>query len=238
MTQRLTLFLLLLAANVGLTQTLDLPVDFESATISYTFTDFNGGQASVIANPQSSGINTSANVGQMVKNTGATFGGSFLTFPNPIDFSTNKLFKVKVFSPAAGRRMLLKVENGTNGAIAFEREDTSTVANAWETFEFDFSAIDASQSYSKMVFIFDNGIVGDGSANFTWLFDDIELVMAPAPALSQIDLPVTFEDTTVDYSLTDFGGNSSSLVSDPNDATNMVARSVKTPGAQLWAGTT
>jgi hypothetical protein len=44
-----------------------LPVDFESSTIVYAFGDFNGGVLSVIANPQSKGINTSAKVARMVK---------------------------------------------------------------------------------------------------------------------------------------------------------------------------
>ena len=61
--------------------------------------------------------------------------------------------------------------------------------------------------------------------------------MAPPPALSQIDLPVTFEDTTVDYTMTDFGGNVSTLVVDPTSASNKVMRVIKTAGAQTWAGT-
>jgi hypothetical protein len=56
--------------------------------------------------------------------------------------------------------------------------------------------------------------------------------------LSQIDLPVTFEDTSVDYTLSDFGGNASSLIVDPSDANNHVIKVVKTQGAESWAGTT
>ncbi|MFL2567268.1 MAG: hypothetical protein ACJ0QK_00570, partial [Flavobacteriales bacterium] len=56
--------------------------------------------------------------------------------------------------------------------------------------------------------------------------------------LSQIDLPITWDDTTVDYTVTDFGGNSSSLTVDPLDPSNNVIMSDKTSGAQTWAGTT
>ena len=56
--------------------------------------------------------------------------------------------------------------------------------------------------------------------------------------LAQIDLPVTFEDTTVNYTVTDFGGNVSSFIIDPNDANNHVMKVVKTQGAETWAGTT
>ena len=36
----------------------------------------------------------------------------------------------------------------------------------------------------------------------------------------QIDLPVDFEGSTVNYTMTDFGGNESSLVTDPYDSGN------------------
>ena len=56
---------------------------------------------------------------------------------------------------------------------------------------------------------------------------------------AQIDLPITWNDTAnVDYSVADFGGNSSAVVVDPTNASNMVLMSTKTSGAQPWAGTT
>ena len=79
-------------------QTLAPPIDFESTTITYTFTNFDGGTATVISNPQSSGINTSSNVGQMVKGVGQPWGGSLIQMTNPIDFTVNKIFKMKVFN--------------------------------------------------------------------------------------------------------------------------------------------
>ena len=55
---------------------------------------------------------------------------------------------------------------------------------------------------------------------------------------AQIDLPITWEGTTTNYGVTDFGGNASSLVADPTNASNMVLKSDKTANAELWAGTT
>ena len=74
-----------------------------------------------------------------------------------------------------GAKLLLKVENLTNGGISFEKEVATTTANAWEELTFDFSAINTGLSYQKVVLIFDLGTMGDGSANFTYLFDDITL---------------------------------------------------------------
>ena len=74
-----------------------------------------------------------------------------------------------------GAKLLLKVENLTNNTINFEKEVATTTANAWEVLTFDYSAIDATKSYQKVILIFDLGTMGDGSANFTYLFDDITL---------------------------------------------------------------
>ncbi len=219
-------------------QALAPPIDFESGTISYTWTDFGGGVATVINNPQSSGINTSTKVGQMVKNAPEVWAGSYLQMTNPIDFSVNKIWKMKVYSPRVGARVLFKVENISNGAVFFEREDTSTVANAWEELTFDFSAINTSNSYQKVVLIWDLGVVGNGSASFTFLFDDIQLTSNGGPLLTQIDLPVTFDVPTVDYTMTDFGGNSTVVGADPLNSLNNVGITTKGLAAQTWAGTT
>ena len=53
-----------------------------------------------------------------------------------------------------------------------------------------------------------------------------------------IDLPITFENSDVFYNLTDFGGNVSSVVTDPTDPNNTVGQAIKTNTAELWAGTT
>lgn len=82
---------------------------------------------------------------------------------------------MKVYSPRVGANVLLKVENSTNGAISYQQAVNTTTANGWENLTFDFSAIDVSQSYDKVTIIFDLGTMGDGSANFTYLFDDISL---------------------------------------------------------------
>lgn len=209
-----------------------LPVDFESSSITYGFTDFDGGVATKIANPSPGGINTTATVAKMVKGPGALWAGSYLTLAAPIDFSVNKIFKVKVFSPRAGAKLLLKVEGGT----PFEREATITAANVWEELTFDYSAVPPANQ-NKLVFMFDLGTQGDSSPNFTFLFDEIRLIAPTGPVLTQMSLPVTFESTTVDYGLISFGGTTSTVVVDPTLSTNMVAKVVKS-GPETWAGTT
>jgi hypothetical protein len=213
-----------------------LPVTFESTTINYAWNDFSGGNVTVVANPHSNAANASTKVAKMVKNAGDPWGGSWIGLGGPIDFSANKVFRMKVFSPRVGAKVLLKVENAGNGNIAFEKEVLTTVANGWEDLAFDYRTINASNEYHNIVVIFDNGTPGDGSANFTFYMDDIRLT--DAMPNSRIDLPVTFDVQGVNYTVTDFGNNQTIDAVDPTNANNKVKKTTKVNGAETWAGTT
>ena len=213
-----------------------LPVTFESTSINYAWNDFSGGNVTVVANPHSSAANASTRVAKMVKNAGDPWGGSWIGLGGPIDFSANKVFRMKVYSPRVGAKVLLKVENAGNGSIAFEKEVLTTVANAWEDLAFDYRTINAANEYHNIVVIFDNGTPGDGSANFTFYMDDIRLT--DAMPNTKIDLPVTFDVQGVNYTVTDFGNNQTVDAVDPNNANNKVKKTTKVNGAETWAGTT
>jgi len=213
-----------------------LPVTFESTSINYAWNDFSGGNVTVVANPHNNAGNPSTRVARMVKNAGDPWGGSWIGLGGPIDFSANKVFRMKVFSPRVGAKVLLKVENAGNGNIAFEREVLTTVANAWEDLAFDYRTINASNEYHNIVVIFDNGTPGDGSANFTFFMDDIRLT--DAMPNSRIDLPVTFDVPGVNYTVTDFGNNQTVDAVDPTNPNNKVKKTTKVNGAETWAGTT
>jgi hypothetical protein len=151
-----------------------VPLNFEFP-VNYDWYNFDGGSMSVVDNPQSGGINTSAKVARMVKNAGQPWGGSFLTLSEAIPFSLSKTFRMKVYSPRAGAKVLLKVENSSNPGINFEREVVISTANTWSDLTFDFSSINTASAYDRIVLIFDLGTPGDGSSNFTFLVDDIRL---------------------------------------------------------------
>ncbi|MFT3982011.1 MAG: PKD domain-containing protein [Ferruginibacter sp.] len=211
-----------------------LPLTFESNTLNYNFSNFDGGVSTRIDNPQSSGINTSAKVVRMVKNAGQVWGGSVIPLSTAIDFSTNKIFRMKVFSPRVGAKVLLKVENATNSAISFEKEVSTTVANQWEDLIFDYTSINTANQYHNVVIIFELGIMGDGSPNFTFLYDDIRLVNSVPVAL-----PLNFESTLINYGWTDFDGGNVTMIANPQSSgintSTRVARMVKNAG-QVWGG--
>jgi len=222
--------------TINIVDPLLLPITFESPTINYAWNNFDGGAVTVISNPQSSGINTSAKVARMVKNAGQPWGGSWIGLSSSMDFSANKVFRMKVYSPRIGARVLLKVENAANTALNFEKETVTTVANAWEDLAFDYSAIVTANTYEHIVIIFDNGVMGDGSANFTFLMDDIRLSNQLPTSL--LTLPVTFDISSVNYTVTDFGNNQTVDAADPVNASNKVKKTTKANGAETWAGTT
>ncbi len=127
------------------------------------------------------------------------------------------------------------MENAADSNIAAEVDVLTTVANAWEPLNFDFSTapgFDPNIEYGKAIIFFDFVVdkPGDGA---TYYWDDLQF----GPQFFQIDLPVTFEDPLVDYSLSDFNGASSVVGADPVDANNTVAATTKTVGADFFAGT-
>lgn len=211
--------------EVIITNPLLLPVTFEDATQTVAFGDFGNATTSVVDNPDPSAVNNSSKVGMQVKNTGAeTWAGTVITLDGEIDFSTQKHFRVKVWSPVAGAVVKLKVENLTDGAIAHEVDQVTTVANAWEVLEYDFSGINTAQSYSKVVLFFNFGVTGSGEAYY---FDEIEQF-----------LNITFEDNP-GFTYNNFGGAVGSQVANPhqtgiNTSAN-VGQFVKNPG-ETWAG--
>jgi hypothetical protein len=211
-------------------------MNFESTSLNYAFIDFNGGNATVVNNPSATGINGSAKVGKMIKYADQVWGGSVITLASPINFSTNKYMKMKVFSPRSGAKVLLKVENLTNGGISYEKEVSTTVAGGWEDLTFDYTGINTANSYQKVVLIFELGTMGDGSSNFTFYFDDIRT----SATGEELAVPMTFESSTLTYNFFDFDGGHSTVVDNPSktgiNTSNKVGKMVKGPGGQLWGG--
>lgn len=60
----------------------------------------------------------------------------------------------------------------------------------------------------------------------------------PPPPADDVSLPCTFDDTDLDYALTDFGGTTSTIIEDPSNSENSVVQTIRGDGAETWAGTT
>lgn len=220
--------------NITISNPVLLPVNFESTTLNYAFTNFGGANTSVIANPDVSAGNGSAKVARLTKNNGSeVWAGSFIELGAPIDFSTLQKIKIKAWSPQSGIVVKMKLENLANPNINTEVDVTNTTANAWEELIFNFTGINNANNYQRVVIFFNFGNAGTG---LNYYFDDIELTNGA----ESVALPLTFQSSTLTYTFTDFGGAAASVQNNP-DATGIntstkVGRLVKGNGSQVWAG--
>ncbi len=226
--------------GIPIDNSISLPFDFESGISDADFGNFDGGVATIADNPSATGINQSSKVAKMVKGPGGeVYGGSSILFDDPIDFSTNKLFKMKVYVPKADVKVLLKLEDSNNPQTIFDEvELTTTTINTWEELSFNFSDINTSQNYDKIVWIFELGTTGQGGNDFTYYFDDISLEEGEPSNLP--DLPVTFESDVFDYNLTEFEGSPSIVIDNNLGGTNTstkIVQTTKNQGAATFAGT-
>ena len=168
------------------TDPVEFPLDFESDTAPYAWGGFGGvDPASVIDNPDASGINTSNKVVSLQKNPGAeVWGGAAMILSGAVDFTPGTTVTMKVWSPRAGVPILFKMEDTSsapdgngNPSVFVEVQTSTTVANAWETLSFDltsFGSFDVNISYQKVIIFPDFG-TGGAMTGETFYFDDITL---------------------------------------------------------------
>ncbi|WP_242120012.1 carbohydrate binding domain-containing protein [Aestuariivivens sediminicola] len=148
-----------------------LPITFEVFDAT-KFIGFGGASAEVVDNPDTNG-NPSAKVGKIEKGAGEVWAGDVIIMSSPIDFSKKKLIKLDVWSPRPGGTLLFKLENLDDANINIEKTVTLTGNSAWEEVVIDFSDIDLSQTYQKLVWFFDFGTVGSGGSDWTFYVDNI-----------------------------------------------------------------
>jgi hypothetical protein len=141
----------------------DLVNDFETADDSI-FNNFGGGVGTIIDNPDTT-VNSSAKLGQYVKNAGEVFGGITIALDSNIDLN-NGTFTIDVNSQSV-RQLLFKLE-GLNQELTI-----ATSGTGWETISYDFTG--NAGEVTGITLIMDNGTQGDGSADWTIQFDNIRL---------------------------------------------------------------
>lgn len=133
----------------GPAATYELPIDCE--TIEPTFVVFGNSTATIIGNPDASGINTSSKVIESVHGN-ETWAGFLVNLTTPLDFSSLGSIALKVWAPMTGV-FRLKVENSSNTNDFVELDVNVTTANAWEEIVVDFATAGAqSNVYDRIVF--------------------------------------------------------------------------------------
>ncbi len=226
-------------------------IDFDTPGVVYTLTGFGGAEDSTLVPDPAEAGNT---VARVVKSAGAELwaGTTVSTGPNfsvgviPFTASSTQM-TVRVYSPRAGIPVRLKVEDSTDATRSAETEALTTVANAWETLTFDFAnpaagtpPLDLSYTYDKLSIFFDFGTSGAQGGGGTFYFDDVTFLSdgglsgntgtCRAPCID-------FSGADVKYAPFE-GLVSAAQADDPVDPSNDVAKFVKGPTGQPWAGAT
>ncbi len=230
--------------NTAISQ--NAPVDFETGGYGadWTWTVFENDTnppLEIVANPDPSGINTSETVakftalqlGQPYAGVESLHGSDIGTFDLT---ASNALVNIMVYktkisdigikyvTPSGGAQMEIKVAN--------------TLVNQWELITIDFSdyiGLGETTGLDQIV-IFPDFITRD--ADDIIYFDNISF--GPFEPGEIIELPVDFE-LDADYGIIGFEGAESALVQNPDpsgeNTSETVVESIKTEGAQFYAGT-
>ncbi len=149
------------------------PLSFESATMDYFFGTFGDNQGfSKVANPNPSGINTSATVGKFVRGQQG-WSGTYSPLNIPINFSYGKKIKVMVYNPDAamiGKKLNVELEWAVGGTAANPWgaivKSAVTKSGAWEELVFDFSSnttIPAGARFTQLVLRYNDAADGAGA---------------------------------------------------------------------------
>jgi hypothetical protein len=163
------------AATTAATQSLfGLPITFESPTVNYFFGTFGDGQGfSTVANPDPTGLNTSAKVGKFVRGFQG-WSGTYSPLNVPINFAQGNKIKVLVYNPdpaLIGAKLNVELEAAVAGTGATANgvgvlKVPLTTSGAWEELVFDFStitAIPATARFGQLVLRFNDSSDGAGA---------------------------------------------------------------------------
>ena len=108
-------------------------------------------------------MNPSNKVVKITKNKDQTWAGSVLQLTNPVDLSAKDQIKMKIWAPKVGAKVTMKLENISDGAInSGEFTVSTTKSKTWEELTWDFSGIDKTPEFRKVVIFYELGTMGAG----------------------------------------------------------------------------
>lgn len=226
-------------------------LDFETPATSTNFQYFgssiDGQLSQTIANPNPTGLNTSATVLEFKKPAGAqTWGGGFSN-PNPttpVNVISNTTISIKVHFDHIGN-VTLKLENSADGGPVWLQTVVNTKVGEWETLTFNTSVPSieapnmpaAGHIYNTVTLFTDFGV--SPTADQVTYLDDIKVEQAVScsPILNFED-PAT--STTFQYFGSSIDGQLTSTIANPNSSGLNTSASVlefkKPANSQTWAG--
>lgn len=237
-------------------------LDFNTAGLTYTLTPFGGEQADLVT----TGVPAGAPAGRVARINRAAgsqcWAGTTLSVGD--QFSVGRLpfaanattVSVRIYAPAAGMSVKLKVEDAVNSGVSVETDTVATAAG-WQTLLFDFArqspgtaALDITKRYNK-VSIFPNFSCASGSGpsvDEVFYVGPVTFNGATGPSEPPLGAVVAgsyavldFNTAGLTYTLTPFGGLGASLQTAGVPAGgpgNQVAALVRPASSECYAGVT
>lgn len=123
----------------------------------------------IVANPDTSGINTSATVLEVTDNGSEPWDALLFEFGQPIDLSVKNQLKIKILSTNVVP-LLAKLEGGTSPVKEIWGNITTT--GTWTEYSFDFS--DQATENQQTLVLFFNGGESNGTAADIYYIDDLK----------------------------------------------------------------
>jgi hypothetical protein len=190
-----------LATCPGVAPDVNIVEDFDcQRNADYTAVD---GSVAVIANPDASGINTSANVGEYTRGNGSDDEITVDFELAPLDFNTSNQMKIEVWDADIPSTIEITLLDNA-GIVLTTASATTSVGNAWEQLNFDFQDVPPTSNVSKAILSFDAGSLVDSNKVYyfdNWKMDGLisgirganvgNIALYPNPAKDQITLDLT-----------------------------------------------
>jgi len=229
-------------------------IDFESESSGLNFQYFGGSaegaQSNTIANPNSSGINTSATVLEFVKVGDApTWGGAFANPAptSPIDATNGGQICIKAHFDHIGN-LTVKLEQPASGGENWITTVANTKMGEWEEICFDFdnpSLEDSNQPatgrvFGQLVLFADFGTEGTGSSVTTYLDDITYMTPSERTCTSIFDFETEATSTNFQIFGSALDGELTQVIANPNatgiNTSGSVVEYIKAGDAQTWGG--
>ena len=224
-----TLLTALLFSTVSFAQTqMDLPVTFDDVNVNYGLVGFGGAEQSTVVTDPTLATNKVAKV--IKTNTAELWAGATVTAVNAANFQTGfssnipftataTKMNVRVWSPHAGIKVRLKVEDKNDVTKSVETEATVTTASGWQTLEFNFASqaagtavLNLAFNYNKVSIFFNFGVTGAVAGERTYYFDDVKFGGLPAPSAPTVTPAVSYCQNAVATPLTATASTGNSLL--------------------------
>ena len=173
--------------------------DFDTVNQDLQFVSWGGTGFSKVSNPDATGINTSANVGQYT-HAGNDSGleNDLVNGSTPLDapdFSETPFIKVKVWVDRPVD-VMVRIQNYPDYGQGFDQTISVTETNQWVQLIYNFGSVTAT-NYDRAQIYFDRNQAGGTEAGDIYYFDDYE----KSNVAPQAELTLTPEDGSNDISL-------------------------------------